>query len=120
MKNLLLLFVFTQFICVFIQGQIVGLDVKKYRIELAVSDSSNEIVVSQQIDFMWAKSTGALFPVFNLIQQKSAKKGMLVTAITQDGKPITFIQRNDSLIVKNMSPSKENLYSIQISFSGIP
>ena len=120
MKNLLLLFVFTQCICVFIQGQIVGLDVKKYRIELAVSDSSNEIVVSQQIDFMWAKSTGALFPVFNLIQKKSAKKGMLVTSITQGGKPITFLQRNDSLIVKNMSPSKENFYSIQISFSGIP
>jgi len=120
MKNLLLLFVFTQFICVFIQGQIVGLDVKKYRIELAVSDSSNEIVVSQQIDFKWVKSTGALFPVFNLIQQKSAKKGMLVTAITQDGKPITFIQRNDSLYLKNITLSKEDFYSIQISFSGIP
>ena len=120
MKNLLLLFVFTQFICVFIQGQIVGLDVKKYRIELAVSDSSNEIVVYQQIDFMWAKSTGTPFPVFNLIQQKSAKKGMLVSSITQGGKPITFLQRNDSLYLKNITLSKEDFYSIQISFSGIP
>jgi aminopeptidase N len=120
MKNLLLLFVFTPFIYVFVQGQIVGLDVKKYRIELAVSDSSNEIVVSQQIDFSWEKSTGAPFPVFNLIQQKSDKKGMLVTAITQDGKPLTFLQRNDSLYLKNISFSKEDFYSILISFSGIP
>ena len=120
MKNLLLLFVFTPFICVFVQGQIVGLDVKKYRIELAVSDSSNEIVVFQKIDFKWAKSTGSPFPVFNLIQQKSDKKGMLVTAITQDGKPLAFLQRNDSLYLKNMTLSKEDLYSIQIHFSGIP
>ena len=120
MKNLLLLFVFTLFVCVFVQGQIVGLDVKKYRIELAVSDSSNEIAISQQIDFNWKKSTGVPFPVFNLIQQKYAKKGMLVTAITQDGKSLTFLQRNDSLYLKNMTLSKENFYSIQIIFSGIP
>lgn len=120
MKKLLLLFVFTHCICVFIQSQIVGLDVKKYRIELTVTDNSNEIVVSQLIDFNWNSAAGGPNPVFNLIQQNASKKGMLVTSITQGGKQLTFLQRNDSLYLKNMTLSKDNFYSIQIHFSGIP
>ena len=111
---LFLLVVFTSFQSF---GQIPQIDVKHYRIELYLSDQSDEIKVDEVIEFVHLDQTKSI--VFNLATADQSKKGMRIKSLRLNGKTPTFKHKNDSIYIASKG-TKTKTQTLKLSFEGIP
>jgi aminopeptidase N len=101
------------------QAQVPGssIDVQHYNFALQLNDADNNIKGQATIAIKFIKD-GTSFDL-NLIKKNSTGKGMLVSAITENGKKLKFVQDSDA--VKIFTNAKSNsTHSYRVSYTGIP
>jgi aminopeptidase N len=93
------------------------IDVQHYNFALQLTDADNNIKGQTTIEVKFLKSAS----VFNLdlVKKNGEGKGMLVSAVTEKGKKLKFVQ--DSGTVKIYTKAQINsLHSYKVSYAGIP
>lgn len=94
-----------------------NIDVQHYTFAVTLTDA-NDIIkgkASVTIKYLGDVKESEL----NLVKKNATGKGMLVSAITEAGKPVKFVQ--DSDVVHILSPAKLNSeHTYTINYSGIP
>src|ERR1700754_3577953 len=101
------------------QAQIPGatIDVQHYNFALQLSDADNTIKEQAAVPIKFVKN-GTSFDL-DLVKKNSTGKGMLVSAVTENGKKLRFVQ--DSSAVKIYATAKLNsIHNYKISYAGIP
>jgi len=98
-------------------SQIPQIDVLHYRIELHVSDVSDEIQVQEEIEFKHIKTDQQI--VFNLSCRDVSGKGMNITSLKMNGENTVFRHQDDSLYIESKK-LKADTQKVKLSFEGIP
>lgn len=98
-------------------SQIPQLDVKHYRIEIFVSDETDEIKVDELIEFYHVDKNKPI--VLNLASYDRSHKGMQVESLQLNGQKATFNHQNDSIYVTS-DGSQPKEQSLKLSYKGIP
>ena len=102
-RIILFCFVFVTFLSF---SQIPQLDVKHYRIEIFVSDETDEIKVDELIEFAHVDTNKPI--ILNLASYDRSHKGMQMESLQLNGQKATFNHQNDSIYVtSDGSQSKE-------------
>jgi aminopeptidase N len=98
-----------------------GIDIQHYTFKLVLSDSTDLIRGNTRIQIKFL-SAGINKINLDLTEYDSSTgKGMKVSRIEHDGKPLKFIQLKDQLEINLASPSYKNeMKIISIEYSGIP
>jgi aminopeptidase N len=101
------------------KAQIPGsaIDVLHYNFALQLNDADNNIKGQATISVKFLKNA----PEFNLnlVKKSSTGKGMLVSAVTENGKKLRFVQ--DSDVVNIYTGAKLNsIHNYKVSYAGIP
>ena len=101
------------------QAQIPGatIDVQHYNFALQLSDADNTIKGQATVAIKFVKNATSFD--LDLVKKNSTGKGMLVSAVTENGKKLRFVQ--DSSAVKIYATAKLNsIHNYKISYAGIP
>ena len=98
-------------------AQIPQIDVKHYRIQLYLSNQSDEIKVDEVIEFVHLDQGKSI--VFNLASVDKSKKGMRIKSLRLNGKTPTFKHKNDSIYIASKG-TKTKTQTLKLSFEGIP
>jgi aminopeptidase N len=94
-----------------------SIDVQHYNFALQLNDADNNIKGQATIAIKFIKDAPSF--ELNLIKKNSTDKGMLVSAITENGKRLKFVQDSDA--VKIYTRAKVNsTHNYKISYAGIP
>jgi aminopeptidase N len=102
---------------VFAQLPTNGIDVQHYDFSIRLNDSNNIIKGNAAITTKFTKQVNEV--VFDLMNKNSDGKGMIVTSVSKNGKPIDFSQDLQNLIIHDKAlKSEEKIYNI--SYEGIP
>ena len=117
MKPHCFLFYLFIFYWVNVYSQISQIDVLNYRIELHVSDESNQIQVHQEIDFTHLETDKHI--VFNLSCADESGKGMHIKRLKMNGKTAQFRHQNDSVYIESKD-SQDGVQNVALFFEGIP
>ena len=113
-RIILFSFVFVTFLSF---SQIPQLDVKHYRIEIFVSDETDEIKVDELIEFAHVDTNKPI--ILNLASYDRSHMGMQMESLQLNGQKAIYNHQNDSIYVtSDGSQSKEQ--SLKLSFKGIP
>jgi aminopeptidase N len=93
------------------------IDVQHYNFVIKLSDADNVIngEATVKVKFLKDVSTFQL----DLVKKNSKGKGMLVSAITEAGKPVSFVQDSDAVSISTTAKNS-SLHSYTITYSGIP
>jgi len=95
-----------------------SIDVKSYSIDISLSDSSNEIRVTEKIEILFLKNTTSFY--LDLVDQGADKKGMKISKLLENNSEISF-NHSFSKITINPSAVKANeTRTYAITYSGIP
>lgn len=93
------------------------IDVQHYNFNIQLNDKNDTIKGQAEIDLRYLKDAGSIR--INLVKQKADGKGMLVSYITENGKPISFQQNADNIVITSDGKiGAEHQYTI--TYSGIP
>jgi aminopeptidase N len=94
-----------------------AIDVQHYTFALQLNDENNNIKGQATVAVKFIKD--ASFFSLNLVKKNSTGKGMLVSAITENGKSLKFEQDSDAvkIYVQVKAPSRHNYV---ITYEGIP
>lgn len=93
------------------------IDVKHYGFNIQLNDKNDTIKGQAEISLRYLKDAGSF--QLNLVKQKGDGKGMLVNAVTENGKPVSFRQNADDVtITTDGKAGTEHQYTI--AYSGIP
>ena len=98
------------------------IDVDHYRFALTLADSTDRIVGSAGIRFR-VLAAGVTQVVFDLADARDARsgRGMRVSAVSLDGKSLTFRHADDRLVVQLPgAPANGTHLTITITYDGIP
>ena len=98
-------------------SQIPQIDVSHYKIEIYLSDKSDQIKVEEEIKFIHIDSKKPI--VFNLVSQEESGKGMHIDELKLNGKTPIYRHLNDSIYI-DMDTHKSKIQNLKLSFSGIP
>jgi len=99
-----------------------NIDALNYRFEFQLSDETDEIQGKTTVDVRFKKK-GIESLRLDLINASDALdgKGMNVTAVTSNGKAVSYSHENDAVIISLPTASNENQRSqFTITYSGIP
>jgi len=92
-------------------------DVLHYTFALKLNDANNEIVGNAAIDVKFLKD--AKDARFDLVKKKESGKGMVVYAVKENGKALTFKQEEEEIIID--APAKGgSTHHYVIDYSGVP
>jgi aminopeptidase N len=94
-----------------------AIDVQHYGFNIQLNDKNDTIKGQAEISLRYLKDAGSI--QINLVKQKADGKGMLVSDITENGKPISFQQSADDLIIINQAKAGTR-HNYIIAYSGIP
>ena len=95
-----------------------AIDVKSYSIDISLSDSSNEIRVTEKIEILFLKNVTSFY--LDLVDQGADKKGMKISKLLENNSEISF-NHSFSKITINPSAVKANeTRTYTITYSGIP
>jgi aminopeptidase N len=94
-----------------------AIDVQHYNFAIQLNDANDTIKGQAIVTAKFLKDADVF--QLNLVKTNSKGKGMLVSAVTEDGKGVSFSQDSD---VVNISTSAKNnsLHSYTITYQGIP
>ncbi|NHA06150.1 M1 family metallopeptidase [Mucilaginibacter sp. HC2] len=101
------------------QAQVPGavIDVQHYNFALQLTDADNNIKGQATVEVKFLRNADAFN--LDLVKKNSEGKGMLVSAVTENGKKLRFVQ--DSGAVKIYTSAKTgSLHSYKVSYEGIP
>lgn len=118
-KYTLSLFVFCPFFCLSANAQSPNaiIDVQHYTFNIQLDDKNDTIKGQAEISLRYLKDAGSF--QINLVKQKSDGEGMLVSGVTENGKPVSFQQNADDVtIISDGKTGTEHQYVI--AYSGIP
>ena len=94
-----------------------AIDVQHYTFAIKLDDANNEIVGNATIDVKFLKDAKDL--QFDLVKRKENGKGMLVSAVKENGKSLAFKQDDEAVIIN--APAKAgSVHHYVIDYSGVP
>jgi aminopeptidase N len=93
------------------------IDVKHYTFDIKLNDADNNIEGKATVTVKFLN--GAEGFNLDLVKKNAEGKGMLVSAVTENGKPLKFIQDDEQLKI-NTHAYKGNTRDYTISYSGVP
>ena len=93
------------------------IDVSHYKIEIHLSDESDQIKVEEEIKFIHLDSKKPI--VFNLASQEGSGKGMHIDDLKLNGKMPIYRHINDSVYI-DVDTYKAKSQNLKLTFSGIP
>lgn len=99
-----------------------NIDALHYAFKIEVTDEADVIEVQSTVDVRYKKA-GIEQLRLDLIKASEALdgKGMTVSSVTSEGKPVAFTHENDALVIELAAPSVENQrISYNITYSGVP
>ncbi|XHR94326.1 hypothetical protein ACFJIV_29255 [Mucilaginibacter sp. UC70_90] len=91
------------------------IDVKHYTFDIKLNDADNNIEGKATVSIRFLN--GAEGFSLDLVKKNAAGKGMLVSAVTENGKPVRFTQDDEQLKI-NTRAYKGNTRDYTISYSG--
>ncbi|MBV8390777.1 MAG: M1 family metallopeptidase [Mucilaginibacter sp.] len=118
-KSPFYLFIFCLFFCLSANAQSPGaaIDIQHYGFNIQINDKNDTIKGQAEISLRYLKDAGSF--QINLVKQKADGKGMLVSSITENGKPLSFQQNaGDVTITADGKAGTDHTYII--AYSGIP
>jgi len=92
-------------------------DVRHYGFNVQLSDENNTIKGEATIDVRYLKNSDTFS--LNLVKGNKGSKGMLVSAVTENGKSVRFKQDSDDVVIYVPAKRSEN-HSYVITYSGMP
>lgn len=92
-------------------------DIQKYTHHITISDNNDTIIGVSDIEILFNKSTDTFW--LDLVNKNSEGKGMKVSKVTQNGKPLSFSQSNDKLYI-NFAATTGNNEAFLVHYSGVP
>jgi aminopeptidase N len=99
------------------QVQFPAIDVQHYNFAIQLNDVSDTIKGQATVDIKFLRNVNSF--QLNLVKPNSNGKGMLISAITENGKSVSFGQ--DNYVVNINTTAKNNsLHSYIITYQGIP
>ncbi len=99
------------------QISIPGIDVLHYTFDIQLNDSNDTIKGKTTVAIRFTKDIKAF--QLNLVNRKSSGKGMLVSAISESGRRLSFTQDSDVVSISTNAKAGSVL-SFVIEYSGIP
>jgi aminopeptidase N len=114
---LLLFLFFTP--CSLLLAQLPGaiVDVRHYEFNIRLNDADNVIKGIATVNVRYLKNSEALS--LNLVKVNKAGKGMLVSAVSENGKALKFKQDSDNVVIYAPAKRSED-HSFMITYSGVP
>ncbi|MEN0054317.1 MAG: M1 family metallopeptidase [Mucilaginibacter sp.] len=107
------------FVALTAHAQVPGsaIDVQHYNFALQLTDIDNTIKGQATVAIKFVKDATSFN--LDLVKKKSTGKGMLVSAVTENGKTLKFEQTDDA--IKIYATAKQNsIHNYKISYAGIP
>lgn len=93
------------------------IDVQHYNFALQLNDADNNIKGQATVTVKFLKSTGEFN--LDLVKKNTEGKGMLVSAITENGKKLRFLQDTGAIKIY-ASAALNSIHNYKISYAGIP
>jgi aminopeptidase N len=93
------------------------IDVQHYKFALQLNDANNNVTGQATITTKFLKPAKVFS--FDLVKKKTDGKGMLVSSVTEAGKPLRFSQDSNSVSIVTKAKSNSR-HSYTIKYSGIP
>src|ERR1700712_1064040 len=94
-----------------------NVDVQHYRFAITLNDADNVIKGQATITAKFLKATSTL--ELDLYKKNAEGKGMLVTALTENSRPLKFTQDSDKLIISTKA-APGSVHSYVITYRGVP
>ena len=97
-----------------------ALDVKHYEFNLKVTDDNDSLMGKAFITVKFLRKANTV--VFDLINLTAEGKGMVVTAVKENNKPVLFTHQNDQLIISINTAGfiVGEIRKFEIEYKGIP
>jgi len=95
-----------------------SIDVKSYSIGIALSDSSNEIRVTEKIEILFLKNVASFY--LDLVDQEADKKGMKISKLLENNSEISFNHSFAKIHINPSAVSANEIRTYTITYSGIP
>jgi aminopeptidase N len=102
---------------VFAQAPGVVIDIKHYTFDIKLNDADNNIEGTATVTVRFLNAVDGFN--LDLVKKNTSGKGMMVSAVTENGKPVKFTQNDEQLSISTKG-YKGNLRDYTISYSGIP
>ncbi|MEO3402300.1 M1 family metallopeptidase [Mucilaginibacter sp. CAU 1740] len=102
---------------VFAQVPGASIDVKHYTFNIKLNDADNNIEGKATVTARFLTNANSVN--LDLVKKNAQGKGMLVSAVTENGKPVKFTQDDEQLKI-NVNAYKGNTRDYTITYSGIP
>jgi len=112
----LLLFLLSRFVS-FAQVPGSPIDVQRYTYFIELNDSTNVITCKAIVTLKFTKNASSFN--LDLVKKNAAGKGMLISSIIANEKPVAFTQHPDDVTI-NYTGTAGNVYICEITYSGIP
>lgn len=103
------------------EGYRAGIDVQRYHFDLTLAEADDRIEGVAEIDVRFTADTLTTLVLDLVGGADDAPTGMLVAEVLEDGRPASFRQRGDSLIVSlNSTPATGASRGYTITYAGVP
>ncbi len=99
-----------------------NIDIINYIFKIELSDTTDEISVDLTVDVRFV-GKGVKKMRLDLINKSSEleNKGMTISSVTSNGKPLEYTHKNDEVFINLKEPSKKNQREqIVVNYKGIP
>ena len=99
-----------------------NIDIINYIFKIELSDTTDEISVDLTVDVRFV-GKGVKKMRLDLINKSSEleNKGMTISSVTSNGKPLEYTHKNDEVFIHLKEPSKKNQREqIVVNYKGIP
>ncbi len=103
--------------CLFAEAQAPVFDVQHYRFAIQLNDVNDTIKGQAKIRIKFLKDVNSF--QLNLVKTGSKGKGMLVSAVTEDDKNVSFAQDSDAVNI-NAAIKANSVHSYTVIYQGIP
>jgi len=94
-----------------------SIDVQHYAFAIQLNDNNNNIKGEATVDIKFLKNANTF--QLNLVKAQGSGMGMTVSAITENGKKVQFVQDSDAIKISTMAKAN-SLHSYTITYSGVP
>jgi aminopeptidase N len=102
---------------IYAQAPDATIDIQHYNFALQLNDADNSIKGEATIAVKFLKDASSF--KLDLVKKKTDGKGMLVTQIKENGKPVKFTQSDDAITL-SAAAKKATTHSYTITYSGTP
>ncbi|MDX1530590.1 MAG: M1 family metallopeptidase [Rhodothermales bacterium] len=103
------------------EGYRPGVDVLRYRFDLALSDETDRIGGRAALDVRFTADTLTVLPLDLIAPGAPDEPGMTVTAVTEEGQPVPFRHAGDRLLIDIADgPGDGAVRAYTVAYGGVP